>query len=168
MRPDSSELFDICTLKVRPRSGFSVLEMLIVIAIIAITASIATPVLVGTMRHSRVQYAAEELISRFGSARSYAISNNTYSRMIFDEGSSGYQIQLYDSQSGEWVDLGDKQTLAYKVKFKDGGISFPDFLAQFDPFGSLKDGGSVEISDEFGNNVKLVAIVSNGQLNKSE
>ena len=152
----------------KSKGGFSVIEMVIVAAIIGIPASIAAPILIGTIRHSRLQYAAEELMSRFSTARSFAISRNTYSRMIFETASESYYIQTYNAESGEWEEVGQKYTLPYKVSFESSGVTFPGLYAQFDPFGSLKDGGEIEIKDKFGNSVRMVAVVSNGQLNKAD
>ena len=67
----------------RPEKGFSLVEMLIVVAIIAIMAAIALPNIGGYMRNYKIRGAAQEVASTLQSARGKAIATNTNAGVSF-------------------------------------------------------------------------------------
>ena len=68
----------------RKDTGFSLLEMMVVLAIIAIMSTIAIPGIIGWLPKHRVGTAARDVKSTLEFARSNAISRNTVVRVDFD------------------------------------------------------------------------------------
>ena len=61
----------------RPDRGFSLVEMLVVVLIIAIMAAVAFPNIAGYLRNYRIRGAAQEVAGELQAARSKAIMTNT-------------------------------------------------------------------------------------------
>ena len=147
-------------------AGFSILEMLIVISLVGILATIAVPSLVAAQRYHSLRSTAEALVSNFNSARGYAITHNSYARIIFDVGYNSYFIQVYDDENELWQTVENVIVLPANISFSQ--VTFENGIAIFDPFGSLKAGGQVEIVDSFGNSILMSTRVANGQLRIEE
>lgn len=68
----------------RKDTGFSLIEMMVVIAIIAIMSTIAIPGIIGWLPKHRIGTAARDVKSTLEFARSNAINRNTVVRVDFD------------------------------------------------------------------------------------
>jgi len=74
----------------RSRAGFTLIELMVVIAIIGIVASITIPWLLNPER--RVKKVARELIGDMQQARVNAVKQNQNWRIDFDPGSNSYEV----------------------------------------------------------------------------
>ena len=84
-------------------SGFSLLELLIVIAIIGLTVSVATPSWLNLRRRNAVRSASAEIGSIFRLVRSRAVSQSRYSGVKFTQAAGDWQYALYDDGDGDGI-----------------------------------------------------------------
>ena len=86
----------------RASRGFSMLELLIVVAIILIVSAMAIPVVMNSVRQMRVRATASEVAGILQTARMRAVKDNTYyhtlSTLVVEGGARRTQV---------WVDLDD-------------------------------------------------------------
>jgi prepilin-type N-terminal cleavage/methylation domain-containing protein len=88
---------------VRKERGFSVVEMLVVIAIIGLSAGVATPAFLTLHRRGATRAASAELRSIFHSARSRAIARGHHSGVKFTKSQGEWFYTLYDDGDGDGV-----------------------------------------------------------------
>jgi len=149
--------------------GFTMVELLMVIGIIAMLAVLSIPMLLPALRHNQLTAAADELRVRFSATRELAVSHNTFTRMIFNAQQGTYRVLEYDPTESEWGQVGPVYSLGDSVQFAQGGVNFAGNQATFDPYGSLTAGGSITLQHtRSGNQLQLVAIIAVGKLQEEE
>jgi prepilin-type N-terminal cleavage/methylation domain-containing protein len=148
------------------KRGFSMLELVIVLLIMGMLSAIAMPYLVPTLKHKSLEGAADDLISAFSSGRSYALGGNTYSRIVIDVGAKRLDILKYNPDTNEWDDANLVFELPTGINFAQGGVTFEDSVATFDPHGSLMSGGTIIIQNSQGETATLTALIATGRLRR--
>lgn len=74
-------------------SGFSMVELLVVIAVMAVISAIAVPNFLSWIPEKRLRSACDELYSNLNYAKMGAIKNNNSWAIVFTPGAGTYQIQ---------------------------------------------------------------------------
>jgi type IV fimbrial biogenesis protein FimT len=82
----------------RNNKGFTVIELLTVIGIIAVMASIAVPNFIRWRNNSQLSRATQNLYSNFQSAKSQAARSNTLCSITFDTVAGNYTVFVDDDQ----------------------------------------------------------------------
>jgi prepilin-type N-terminal cleavage/methylation domain-containing protein len=144
--------------------GFTLIEMLIVILIVGILATISMPYLIPTHRLSTLDGAADNLISTFSLTRSMALAENTYCRINISESAGTLEVEKWDPDANAWAETGQVYELPQPIVFSTGGVTFTSGEAMFDPHGSLVEGGSLVIDDGKGDAVTLTSLIAPGRL----
>jgi prepilin-type N-terminal cleavage/methylation domain-containing protein len=84
-------------------SGFSLLEVLVAIAVMAIVAAIALPLAHGSVDRSRTAAAAHYVAGRIAAARFEAAQRSAFVAIRFVEGTTGYSLRTYVDGNGNGV-----------------------------------------------------------------
>jgi len=80
----------------RKQTCFSLIEILIVVAIVGLTAGIATPHAQSLRRRAAVRATVVEIRAMFRAARMRAITRNAYTGVKFTQGSRDWEFAIYD------------------------------------------------------------------------
>jgi general secretion pathway protein H len=120
-------------------AGFTLIEMLVVLTILALAATFAVPLLSGGSEGLRLQMASSELAAAFRVTRSAAIMHNTETTLMIDVDRRTFKSTVV-SQRPFAADIKAKLTFASGIRSasSDGGF-------QFFPDGS-SSGGDVTLS----------------------
>lgn len=94
-------------------AGFSLIEILIVVALIAVLAGTAAPIVAEGVRQFAINSAGQQVASTIRTARFQAVARNTGLRVRFNYPAAG-QYQVVDTAS---VAVGDVQLLPTGISF---------------------------------------------------
>jgi type IV fimbrial biogenesis protein FimT len=128
----------------RKNTGFSLLELMVVIGIIAILSTIAVPGIIGWLPKHRVGSAARDVKSTLEFARSNAIRRNTEVRVDFDWNNDNLTVvEVLEISPGTFVDtiLRTRQ-LPDDVDLQANGLVSP---VTFNGHGFTTQGGAVVV-----------------------
>ncbi len=143
-------------------SGFTLMELMITIAIIAILAAVSVPSVISWRENAQLGRAARDVYSDFQRAKLEAVKRNTWCSLVFTAG-SGYSVFVDSNQNrnldaGEtilstrsWSDYGTAGAKAGENTFITNKIAFAgDGLVR----GAL--GGSIVLDDARGNETSVL------------
>ena len=122
----------------RPERGFSLVEMLIVVAIVAVMAAVALPNIGQYIRNYRVKGAAQAVAGELQSARSRAIMSNTnlgVSFVVLDRDT--YRFLQEDVPAASVERFGPLRKLPTGVIFAPSGLTDPGPTLRFQRLGGF-------------------------------
>ena len=122
-------------------NGFSLVELMIVGAVIAVMASIAVPSIAGAMRQYGVTTASQEVATAIRSARVQAVGKNQQLHVDFEAADRSYQLQDAADQA-----IGPLLYLPVGIEFVDA-----DTDVEFNTSGRLQNPGLAPITIVVGN-----------------
>ena len=110
----------------RNNSGFSLVELAVVIAIAGILSSIAIPAYLSWLPKYRLKNAAMDLRANLNSTKFEAIKNNTNWAVVFDMGTDSYHICSDNGANDTWDCPGGDDTVEKSIVFSDynAGVKF--------------------------------------------
>jgi len=127
------------------QKGVTLLELIVVMVIIAIGATLMAPGISSWMPHYRLRSATRDIVSTMRIAQIKAISNNLSYQVFFDPGNRSYILQYQDTGGG-LVNDGDLQVLSNGFQLN---TTFAGNIATFRPDSTIT-GGSVNITNPKG------------------
>ena len=149
----------------RERNGFTLTELIIVVAILGILSLIAVPNIIGELPNYRIKAASRDIASRLLLARMKAISRNCQYRIAFDPAGS-YTVMRNDPVTG-WVQEGEAFNLPAAVRFNRGGadpITFSSDRVVFNPNGSSNVNGAIYLKNSRDTMYHISVLQSTGRV----
>jgi len=149
-------------------SGFTLMELMITIAIVAILSAIVVPNMIGWMPKFRLGSESRDMLSNILKTRQQAIKDNTIYSILFDVGAERYTIWNDDGEGtpdaapadgipdGRNDGIFDATERLLLQKSLPGGIniistSLPGNLVVFDTQGLASSAGVINIRNNTGN-----------------
>ncbi|MEK6193897.1 MAG: GspH/FimT family protein [Deltaproteobacteria bacterium] len=133
--------------------GFTLMELMIVIAIIAIMSSIAIPNFIGWLPERRLDAGAQDILQGLQKSRSKAIMTNRNVIVTFDAGNNSF-IAFVDEDASNDQSAGDL-TIANRNMPAGVDLGVPDFVdlgntVTFDNRGLPSTSGTVRLQNNNG------------------
>jgi prepilin-type N-terminal cleavage/methylation domain-containing protein len=86
------------------QTGFTLIELVLVLVVLSVLLAIAAPSLRGWSRGTKLRDASEQVLAATRFARSQAVTTGTMHRVEFDAGAGAYHVTLLDGE--QYVDAG--------------------------------------------------------------
>lgn len=145
-------------------SGFTLIEVMIVIAIISILASIAVPNFRNYMIQGRLNGAARQIMSDLMYARMQAVSQNNEFRVIFN--GNGYQYKILDDNNNDGDEDSGEQTVVKNIQTDYPGVTFnSNNNPIFSPRGTASSLPTITLTNSGGTKTITVAITGRVKIN---
>ena len=141
----------------RNHSGFTLIELMVVIGIIAVLATIVVPNYIGWLPKYRLGSAARDLLSTMQHARLTAVNNNVDVQMEFYPDQNKYRV--FSDYNGDKVQEADEPTL--KSGNMPGGVylketNFSSNSFNFDGRGLASgSGGTISLENTLKNQTQI-------------
>lgn len=105
--------------------GFSFIEVLAAVAVMAIVAGVTVPMAMGTLDAFQFQGDGQGLVGLTNLARTRAAASFSRSRVFADLAADTYRLEIWDKAGGAWVTEGGVRQLSSEGSFGFGGLAAP-------------------------------------------
>jgi type II secretion system protein H len=130
--------------KVRSSKGFSLIELIIVIAILGIVSAIAAPNFNKYRQNTNLKEAARDLASDISLYRQRAVAENLHYQIVFNQAANNYTVQRETTAgSGAYADLVPSVTKSpgnISAQITIFNITFPSAQITIQPRGTTSAG----------------------------
>lgn len=133
-------------------SGFTIMEMMVVIAIIAILAGITIPNMISWRANHQLNGTAREILSLLNNARIAAIKNNATVTVSYDAGTRTIQAVYTNRATGN---PGPTITTELKPGVTIAGSTFPSNTVSFNSRGIPSNAGTITLTGSGGNPLRV-------------
>jgi prepilin-type N-terminal cleavage/methylation domain-containing protein len=142
------------------QKGITLIELVVVMAIIAIGAALTTPNISGWLPNYRLRSATRDVVSIMRVAQIKAVSNNIWYRVTFDTANNKYFLENSQDLGTTWTKEGEDQTLPTGVQFI---TTFAGNATTFAPNSTATD-GNVTLNNNKGANKRIRLLGLTGRI----
>ena len=121
-------------------SGFSLLEVMMVLAITAFPMTLLTTALISLEREMALQATASQLLAQLRSMQNLAATSDAYAEVWLDPYDTGYRL-LHGTQVLE------ADSFATGVNYVDGYLELPVHVVTYDNLGNAQVAGVISLTD---------------------
>ncbi len=147
----------------RSKAGFTLLELIIVMAIMSILMAISIPSFMGWRQNLKYRETAREVASILREAKSRAITNNLEQQVQFDAINQKYGMRAGDrAYSTHWSDASIPLVTNWTIL--DAQVKISEASIQFTPNGAASAVGTVSIQDISGVTRFSVNVTQTGRI----
>ncbi len=122
--------FEVSFMFAEDSRGFSLVELLMVVAIMGVLAAITVPMSGNAIRYIKVSGDARDLANATAVTKMRAAAKFTQARLYIDITGKTYYVQTYDKTTSAWVTEGGSSSLANTVSFSYGPVTTPPLNTQ--------------------------------------
>ncbi len=165
-------------------SGFTLIEVMIVVVIISVLVGIAIPDIISWLPKYRLKNATRDLVSFMQKTKMEAVKNNSSLEIIFNSSSSPGFYYLDSDEDSSW-DVGEERLFLgdYKsgIDYGSGSasknwddesiskvISFPSALLRFSARGMSNSWGTVFLENKNSDICFAITVLATGSINVRE
>jgi prepilin-type N-terminal cleavage/methylation domain-containing protein len=109
----------------RSERGFSLIEMLLVLAIMGVIAVMAVPMSGNALKYIRISGDARDISNALAVTKMRAAAKFTKARLFVDLSSNAYYVQTYDKTAGSWTSESGSTSLSPSVSLGYGTVASP-------------------------------------------
>ena len=141
------------------KKGVTLLELIVVLVIIAIAATLAIPNIAAWLPNYRLRTATRDIVSTMRTAQMKAVSNNLEYRLQFN--AEGSYILQQRTTAGIWINDGVLQRIPSGIRFHQ--INLADNRAVFNP-NSTSSSGNVALRNKRDTEKRIVLFAATGRI----
>ena len=142
------------------KKGVTLLELIVVLVIIAIAATLAVPNIAAWLPNYRLRTATRDIVSTMRTAQMKAVSTNLEHRVQFNAEAGSYIVQRRTTTGLGWVDDGVLQTIPSGISFETDPAGY---LATFNP-NSTSTSGTITLRNKRNTEKKIAVFAATGRI----